>query len=338
MHEITLLVVLIVGFALIFDYINGFHDTANAIATVVSTRVMHPRMAILMAAGLNFVGALMSTKVAHTIASGLVHESGRGTGHASFQLVVLAAVLGAIVWNLITWRFGLPSSSSHALIGGLVGATIVHGGAELVQWAGLKNKVLLPLVLSPLTGFFVGFLLMMTIYRLFHNANPHRVGNAFRRLQILSAASMAFTHGMNDAQKSMGIITLALFSVGLIPTAEVPKWVMIACAVAMALGTSAGGWRIMKTMGHRIIRLEPVNGFAAETAAAATIFMSSHWGMPVSTTHCIAGSIFGVGTAKRFSAVNWTLAREMVWAWVLTIPAAGAVAALSYLVLRKIGV
>lgn len=332
MPDIGIVLILAVVFALVFDYINGFHDTANAIATVVSTRVLTPRAAILMSASLNFVGALYSTTVAKTIAKGIVSPAG------ATQTVILAAVLGAIVWNLITWRFGIPSSSSHALIGGLIGAALAHAGPNVVLWDGIQEKVLLPLVGSPVLGFLIALTLMLLIYAALARANPGRVGGAFRRLQIVSSALMAFTHGQNDAQKSMGIITLALVSGGVIAKPDIPLWVILACALAMALGTSAGGWRIIKTMGHKIIRLEPVSGFAAETTAAAIIFTATHFGMPVSTTHVISGSIFGVGASKRLSAVRWGVARSMVIAWVLTLPAAGLVAALAYEALRAVGV
>lgn len=330
-ETIGALLILIVACALAFDYINGFHDTANAIATVVSTRVLPPRAAILMAAILNFAGALYSTTVAKTIAKGLVH-----TADAT-QTVVLAALIGAIVWNLITWRFGIPSSSSHALIGGLCGAAMIHGGARAVIWEGILDKVILPLVGSPIAGFAIGFVLMLLLFTLFARVHPGRVGEAFRRLQIVSAAAMAFTHGQNDAQKSMGIITLALVSQGFLTEPNVPSWVVFSCATMMALGTSAGGWRIIKTMGHRIIRLEPIHGFAAETSAATVIFLASHFGMPVSTTQVIAGSIFGVGASKRLSAVRWGVAQNMVVAWVLTLPAAALVAAIAYECLRLAG-
>lgn len=324
MPELPLLVVMIVVLALAFDYINGFHDTANAIATVVSTRVLTPRAAILMAAVLNFIGAIHSTTVARTIAAGLVNPV-----HAT-QVVILAAILGAIVWNLITWRWGIPSSSSHALIGGLCGAAAIHGGLGAIQWQELTDKVLLPLIGSPIAGFALGFLIMGVLFAALRNANPGRVGGAFRHLQLLSAASVAFTHGQNDAQKSMGIITMALIAHGMLSAPTVPTWVIVACATAMALGTSAGGYRIIRTMGHRIIRLEPVHGFAAEASAATVIFAASHFGMPLSTTHVVAGSIFGVGASKRLSAVRWGVAQSMVVAWVLTIPAAALTAALAY--------
>jgi PiT family inorganic phosphate transporter len=331
MPEVGVLLVLVVVFALAFDYINGFHDTANAIATVVSTRVMTPLQAILMASVLNFAGALVADRVAKTISKDIV------AAQFATETVVLAAVIGAIVWNLVTWKYGIPSSSSHALIGGLVGAALAHGGVAVVKWDGLLNKVLFPLIGSPIAGFLVGFAVMSLIAFAFANMHPVRVGSTFRRLQIISSAAMAFSHGQNDAQKSMGIITLALIGAKAIPAkADVPLWVMLSCATAMALGTSAGGWRIIRTMGHKIIRLEPVNGFAAETSGAAVIMTASHFGMPVSTTHVIAGSIFGVGASKRISAVRWQVAQTMVTAWIITIPAAATIGALTYGLLRLI--
>jgi PiT family inorganic phosphate transporter len=278
----------------------------------------------------------MSTNVAKTVASGLVNLSEKEA-----QGAILAAVIGAIVWNLITWRFGIPSSSSHALVGGLCGAAIVYGGLDALKWDGIKQKVLIPLVGSPLAGFVLGFIVKALIFALLGRVNPGRVGATFRRLQLVSAAAMAFTHGSNDAQKSMGLITMALVSQGMILTngkdPHVPLWVVIACATAMGLGTAAGGYRIIKTMGHRIIRLEPVHGFAAETSAAIIIFLATHFKMPISTTHTIAGSIFGVGSSKRLSAVRWGVARSMVVAWVLTIPAAAIVASMVYEGLRLFG-
>ncbi|HEY3332944.1 MAG TPA: inorganic phosphate transporter [Capsulimonadaceae bacterium] len=325
-HAPSIILIVIVIAALVFDYINGFHDSANAIATVVSTRVMTPRVALFMAAVLNFMGALWSTGVAKTISKGLVET------HVATQGVILAAVLGAIVWNLITWRYGIPSSSSHALIGGLVGAAMVHGGFSVVKWNGILDKVVLPLVGSPLIGFCLGISIMFALIAICGPLAPGRVSSAFRKLQPFSAAWMAWNHGLNDAQKSMGIITLALVSFGVLPNAEggatPPTWVILSCATAMALGTSAGGWRIMRTMGQRIIRLEPINGFAAELSAGIVIFLASHFQMPVSTTHVISGSIFGVGASKRLSAVRWGVAQTMVVAWVLTLPAAGIVGGL----------
>ncbi|HVT12955.1 MAG TPA: inorganic phosphate transporter [Fimbriimonadaceae bacterium] len=349
------LLVLVVLFALLFDYINGFHDTANAIATVVSTRVLTPLAAILMAAILNFAGALVATNVAKTIAGGIIAKqptSGNVPLYAT-ETVVLAAIIGGIIWNLITWRFGIPSSSSHALIGGLVGAalargfaiaqTLPHGAMGVVDWKGILDKVILPLIASPLVGLIVGFLIMAGITMAFAHWHPKGVGAVFKRLQLLSSALMAFAHGQNDAQKSMGVITLALMGHGVHVALtkkgdpEIPLWVIISCASVMALGTSAGGWRIIRTMGHRIIRLEPVNGFAAESAGAAVILTASHFAMPVSTTHCIAGSIFGVGAAKRLSAVRWQVAINMVVAWIVTIPAAATFGGLAYWAISAMG-
>lgn len=327
-----LLILLIVACALAFDFINGFHDTANAIATVVSTRVLTPRVAIVMAASLNFVGALTFTKVAETIAKGLV------TG--ATQHVILAAIVGAIVWNLITWYFGIPSSSSHALVGGLIGAAWIHGGVGSIQWNGVRDKVVVPLVSSPLSGFLIGFLLMGGIIVFIAHAHSARAGRVFRIMQVVSSAFMSFAHGSNDAQKSMGIIALAIASYGghSVASAGIPLWVKLACAIAMALGTSVGGWRIIKTMGHKIIRLDPVHGFAAEISASIVILYATVTGKTVSTTHVISGSIFGVGAAKRFGAVRWQVAQTMVTAWVLTIPATALVAAGIYLGLALLGV
>ena len=326
------LVVLIVICALAFDFINGFHDTANSIATVVSTRVLAPRTAILMSASLNFAGALCFTQVAETIAKGLVS--------GATQPVILAAIAGAIVWNLITWYFGIPSSSSHALVGGLMGAAWAHAGTKAILWTGVRTKVLVPLVASPVAGLIVGFIIMATIMALFANRPAGTTGKLFRALQVFSSAFMSFAHGSNDAQKSMGIITLAVVSYSghNLAHAPIPLWVKLACAIAMALGTSIGGWRIIKTMGHRIIRLEPVHGFAAECTASLIILYATLTGQTVSTTHVISGSIFGVGSAKRISAVRWQVAVNMVMAWILTMPAAGIVAALCYQGLHLLGV
>jgi PiT family inorganic phosphate transporter len=330
-----LLIILIVFFSLLFDFINGFHDTANAIATVVSTRVLTPRAAIVMAASLNFIGALCFTKVAETISKGLVS--------GATQHVILAAIVGAIVWNLLTWYYGIPSSSSHALVGGLVGAAWIHGGIDAVKWQGVRDKVVIPLIASPLTGFVVGLILMSAITLIFARVNSTRASRTFRVLQIVSSAFMSFAHGSNDAQKSMGIIALAIAGYGghsvmhtkIPPT--IPLWVKVACAIAMALGTSMGGWRIIKTMGHKIIRLDPVHGFAAELTASMVILYSTLTGKTVSTTHVMTGSIFGVGAAKRFGAVRWSLAQTMITAWVLTIPATALVAAGIYLGLGVLG-
>lgn len=326
----TIFILVIVLVTLAFDYINGFHDTANAIATVVSTRVLTPTAAIVMAAVLNIAGAMVATHVAKTIASGIV------VGSSASEVLVLAAVVGAIAWNIITWAYGIPSSSSHALIGGLVGAAIAKGGFGLVIWASLLDKVVYPLVASPIAGFIAAYLLMTLITLAVRHSNAARTSAFFRRIQLISAALMALSHGQNDAQKSMGIITLALFSAKVIPQAEVPFWVKLACALSMGLGTSAGGWRIMRTLGHKIIRLDPVHGFAAETSGAAVILTASHFGMPISTTHAITASIFGVGASKRLSAVRWKVAQNVVVAWFVTIPASAAVGALAYVLLHLV--
>jgi inorganic phosphate transporter, PiT family len=324
----TLLVVL--GLAVAFDYINGFHDTANAIATSVSTRALKPAWAIAMSAIANFAGALTGLEVARTVGSGLIDTN------VESQSVIAAALVGAIVWNLITWRLGIPSSSSHALIGGLLGAALISAGFGAWQVDGIVSKVLLPLVASPIIGFTVGLLLMALIFNLFRRAHPGRLNRGFRRLQVLSAAWMAFSHGSNDAQKTMGIMTLALVTAGVIPEFRVPLWVIITAATAISLGTAAGGWRIIKTMGSRVVKLDPVHGFAAETTAATVIFTASQFGMPVSTTHVISSAIMGVGSSDRFRTVRWGVARGIVTAWVLTLPASAFAAAIAYLVLQPI--
>jgi PiT family inorganic phosphate transporter len=325
----TALLFVVLGLAVLFDYINGFHDTANAIATSVSTRALRPEQAILLSATANFVGALTGTAVAKTIASGLAETPG---GHPG-QIIVAAALVGAITWNLITWRFGIPSSSSHALIGGLLGAVIVSVGPGAILVDGVLSKVLLPLVLSPVLGILLGFFFMVVLLNVFRRAHPQRLNANFRRLQVLSAAYMALSHGSNDAQKTMGIITLALVTAGILTEPVVPLWVIILAATAISLGTAAGGWRIIRTMGQRVVKLDPVHGFAAETTAATIIFGASHLGVPVSTTHVIASAILGVGASIRLSAVRWGVAGNIVVAWILTIPAAGAVAALAWYVL-----
>ena len=326
----TAILIAVLGLAVLFDYINGFHDTANAIATSVSTRALSPRVAIAMSATANFVGALTGTAVAKTIGAGLIAPQAEG------GLVVAAALVGAIVWNLLTWRLGIPSSSSHALIGGLLGASAAAIGFSAWQVGGILGKVVLPLIGSPIVGFAVGFALMVVIFNLFKRAHPKTMNDRFRRLQVLSAAFMAFSHGSNDAQKTMGVMTLALVSAGIIPEFKVPLWVIILAAGAISLGTAAGGWRIIRTMGSKVVKLDPVHGFAAETTAASIIFGASTLGMPVSTTHVISSAILGVGSSDRFRAVHWGVARRIGIAWVLTLPASGLVAALAYLVLRPI--
>jgi PiT family inorganic phosphate transporter len=321
-----LMLLLVIAAALIFDYVNGFHDTANAIATCVSTRALSVKAAIFMAAFLNFAGALVSTKVAATIGKGIVDAKD------ITQMVVLAGVVGAIIWDLITWYYGLPSSSSHAIIGGLIGAAVAHAGSAVLHWAGLK-KIVLALVLSPIVGTVFGFLFMLAILWAFRNKSPGPLNKGFRHLQVLSAAVMAFSHGTADAQKSMGVITMALLSFGTIQTFEVPMWVKLACAIAMALGTAAGGWRIIKTIGKDFVKLQPVHGFCVETTSAAVILGAASIGMPVSTTHIITSSILGVGLSRRMSAVNWNVAYRILWAWILTIPASAIVAFITYVTL-----
>jgi PiT family inorganic phosphate transporter len=323
--------VVVIVLAVAFDYINGFHDTANAIATSVATRALHPRHAILMATAFNFIGAFAGTAVAKTIGAGLVDEA------TTTQAVVAAALLGAISWNLITWYMGLPSSSSHALIGGLLGATIVAAGTGALKVDGLLSKVLVPMVSSPLIGFTGAFLLMLALYWIFRHAKRKPMARVFRRLQVISAGYMAFSHGSNDAQKTMGIITLALFAAGAIPTIDVPFWVIVISATALSLGTAVGGWRIMRTMGHRVVELEPVHGFAAETTAATVLIGTAHLGMPVSTTHVISSAIMGVGSARGPKGVRWGVARRILLAWIITIPASALVAGAAWFILHTIG-
>jgi PiT family inorganic phosphate transporter len=327
---ITPVLLVVLGLAIAFDYINGFHDTANAIATSVSTRALTPGWAIAMSAIANFTGALIGTEVAKTIGSGLIDTN------VESQSVIAAALIGAIAWNLLTWRLGIPSSSSHALIGGLLGAALISAGIGSWQMDGVLNKVLIPLVASPLIGFVIGLLLMGLIFNVFRRAHPGRLNAGFRRLQVLSAAYMAFSHGSNDAQKTMGIMTLALVTAGVQTTFEPPLWVILTAATAISLGTAGGGWRIIKTMGTKVVKLDPVHGFAAETTAATVIFGATHFGMPVSTTHVISSAIMGVGSSDRLKTVRWGVARSIVMAWILTLPASGATAALAYLILSPI--
>ena len=332
MFDVPVLLVLIVLVALVFDFTNGAHDCANAIATVVSTKVVTPRFAVAAAAALNLGGALLGTEVAKTLGGGIVLPEVVQGSH----VLVLAALVGAIAWNCITWYFGIPSSSSHALIGGLIGAAVGHGGLASLNAGGIVGKVLLPLVLSPLAGFAAGFLIMWAIYWICARIPRGRVNAAFRRLQLLSAGFMATSHGLNDAQKTMGIVTLALLIFGKVDSVEVPLWVKLSCALAMALGTAVGGWKIVKTMGHRIFKLEPVHGFAAEGAASLVISGASMLGAPVSTTHTISACIFGVGSSKRLSAVRWGVAGQLVTAWILTLPASALVGFVSYWLLHFI--
>jgi inorganic phosphate transporter, PiT family len=333
MPELPIFITIVIIVALIFDFTNGAHDSANAIATIVSTKVLSPRNAVFMAAVLNLGGAFIGTKVAHTIGSGIVHaDMVKGC-----QALTFAALMGAILWNIFTWYLGLPSSSSHALIGGLIGSAMAYRGWAAVNFISIAEKILVPLIVSPLSGFLSGYLLMLALSWSFRNAHPRRVNCAFRKLQIVSSAFMATSHGMNDAQKTMGIITLALFVGHHTPDLTVPVWVKLSCALVMAFGTAAGGWKIVKTMGHKIFKLEPIHGFAAETSAAAVISVASHFGAPISTTHTISTSVLGVGSSKRLSAVRWGIAGNMLIAWVLTIPAAGVVAAACFFLLQHAG-
>jgi len=316
-------VALVVLLALCFDFVNGFNDTANAIATSVSTKALSPRSAIMIAASLNFLGALSGTAVAAKIGKSIVAPD-NVTG-----LVLCCALVGAICWNLITWRFGIPSSSSHALIGGLIGGVIAGFGYKAVLWKGFV-QIFAGLVISPVVSMVAGSMVMTLLFWVFRGASPARTNNSFRKLQILSACMASFAHGSNDAQKSMGIITLALLSGHLISNFAVPIWVKMACAAAMAAGTAIGGWRIIRTMGGKIFRIEPINGFAADFTSSLVIFAASHIGAPVSTTHVVSSSIMGVGAAKRLKGVRWNIARQIVLAWVITIPSSALVSILVY--------
>jgi PiT family inorganic phosphate transporter len=313
------LLIAVVGIALVFDYTNGFHDAANAVATSISTRAVPPNVALAAAAVLNVVGALVSTNVAATLAKGIV-ESTAVTGPVMF-----GGLVGAIVWNLLTWWWALPSSSSHCLVGGVAGAVIATTGTAAVKWEGIVDKVLIPTLIAPVVGFTVGIILMVVLLWAFGRAKPALISRRFRVAQLVSASFMAFSHGSNDAQKTMGVITLALFAGGAIPTADVPLWVKLSSAVVIGLGTYAGGKRIIRTLGMRLVKLTPMHGFAAETAASAVLMTTAHFGFPVSTTHVISTSIMGVGATQRLSAVKWGLTRDIFVAWILTLPAAGLI-------------
>jgi PiT family inorganic phosphate transporter len=332
MEAVTLSLVVVIALAIVFDYINGFHDTANAIATSVATRALRPPVAIAMAASFNFIGAFAGTAVAKTIGAGLVDET------TTTQAVVAAALIGAITWNLATWWYGLPSSSSHALIGGLLGATIIAAGLGALKVDGIIDRVLIPMVTSPTLGFLIAFGLMLALYWIFRNTLRKPMARRFRRVQVVSAGYMAFAHGSNDAQKTMGIITLALFSAGVISEITVPTWVIVVSATALSLGTAVGGWRIMRTMGHRVAELEPVHGFAAETTAASVLLGTATLGMPVSTTHVISSAIMGVGSSRGPRGVRWGVARSILLAWVVTIPATAIIAASTWVILDTLGV
>ncbi|MGC7869967.1 anion permease [Desulfosporosinus sp. SYSU MS00001] len=334
MTNIGVLLVVVVFLALCFDYINGFHDTANAIATSVSTRALSPKHAVVLAAAFNLLGALVSTGVAQTIAKDIVSPK------LTTQEVIIAALLSAITWNLVTWYLGIPSSSSHAIVGGVAGAAAAKAGFAVLHWDGL-GKILAALIFSPIVGMILGFIIMKILSMAFGKLSPSRVNHGFKKMQVLSAGLLAFNHGSNDAQKSMGIITMTLIATGIQAQTVLapPLWVKLACALAMSLGTAAGGWKIIHTMGGKIFKLEPINGFAADLSSSiviwtATVFPSLH--LPVSTTHVVSGSIMGVGSAKRVSAVRWGVAQQMLIAWIVTIPTTSLIAALYYLIVSRI--
>ena len=329
MHDGLLLIIPVIAFALIFDFLNGFHDSANSIATVVSTRVLSPRFAVMWAAFFNFIAFLFfGLHVANTIGKGIIDIA------IIDKTIIFGTLVGACGWNIITWLFGLPTSSSHALIGGLVGSALVKAGTGALVWNGIIKTVVFIFV-SPILGFFLGLAFGVAVYWIFSRSSPTRVDHVFRKGQLVSAALYSLGHGGNDAQKTMGIIASLLFSAGYLgPTFHIPLWIVLTCHAAIALGTMFGGWRIVKTMGQKVSKLKPVDGFCAESGAAATLFMSSAFGIPVSTTHTITGAIMGVGSLKRLSAVKWGVAGQIVWAWVLTIPCSAAISALTYFLVR----
>ena len=320
----TTLLVAVVVIGLLFDFTNGFQDTANAIATSVSTGALSPRVAVIMAAALNLAGAFLTTAVAKTVGKGIID-----TGLAN-ERTVLAALVGAVCWNLIVWRLGLPSSSTHALIGGLVGAALVQSGSKGVEWHGLAHKVVFPALASPALGFAGAFVVLVAIYWIFRWARPDIANRGFRYAQIVSGGFVAFVHGANDSQKTMGVLTLALYESGHLSKFEVPIWVKIAAGLAIGLGTYAGGWRVIRTVGQRLYKIEPPSGYAAQAAAGGVLYVATHLGYPVSTTHTVSGAVMGAGATRRLSAVRWGVAGNIVVAWVLTIPAAALVAAACY--------
>jgi PiT family inorganic phosphate transporter len=320
----TFLLVVVIVVALGFDFTNGFHDTANYVATWVGTRALSPRVAVLVSAVANLAGAFVTTAVAKTVGKGIID-----TGLAT-EKTVLAALVGATVWNLLTWRLGLPSSSTHALIGGLVGAALVQSGSAGVQWHGVWEKVVIPGAVSPAVGFALAFLLMLVIYRVFFGASPGVAHRGFRIGQLVSGTWVAFTHGANDAQKTMGVIALALSTHGTISHFYIPTWVKIAAGLTIAAGTYAGGWRIIRTLGQRIYKMHPEHGFAAQLAAGSTLYTGTHFGFPISTTHVVTGSVMGAGAIRGVSAVKWGIAGNILTAWLLTLPAAAGVGAALY--------
>lgn len=329
MPEVSTALYFVIFLALAFDYINGFHDTANAIATSVSTRALSPRHAIWMAAALNFAGALFSTGVAKTIGGDIVKSASMVD-----QEVITAALIGAIAWNLLTWWYAIPSSSSHALVGGIIGAVVAGRGWDPLNLVGIE-KIFLSLVLSPIVALIVGYLLLILMMWLFRGFPPHTLSTGFARAQIGTAALIAFSHGSNDAQKAMGIITLALLSAGEISTLDVPMWVKLSCAISMSLGTAVGGWKIIKTVGTGISRLDPFSGCAVEMTSSLVIFSATLLHLPVSTTHVVSGSIMGIGASNRIRSVRWGVARQMLITWVLTIPLSALTSGLVYIVLRQ---
>jgi PiT family inorganic phosphate transporter len=328
----TLLLVLTIAVALFFDFTNGFHDTANAIGTAIGTRALPPRVAVGLSAVLNLVGAIVTTQLLHAEVANTVGSLVAPADGVAMSMLV-AVLFGAITWNLITWRAGLPSSSSHALIGALIGMGLAIYGVDAVQW-GEVYPVFVALVTSPIAGLFLAYLLTVVLLNLLRRARPSYANSTFRRLQLFSSGFVAFSHGANDAQKTMAIITLALFSSGHLAEFDVPTWVALAAALAIGLGTWAGGWRIIRTMGTRIVRMDPVHGFSAQTVAATVIQLATTWGLPVSTTQVVSGSVMGAGATRRFSAVRWGVARRIVWAWIFTIPASAILAASAALLLR----
>jgi inorganic phosphate transporter, PiT family len=328
----ALLLVLTIAVALFFDFTNGFHDTANAIGTAIGTRALPPRLAVGLSAVLNLVGAVVTTQLLHAEVANTVGSLVAPSGGVAMPMLV-AVLFGAITWNLFTWRAGLPSSSSHALIGALIGMGLTAYGIDAVQW-GEVVPVFIALITSPIAGLVLAYVVTVALLNLLRRARPSQANNVFRRLQIFSSGFVAFSHGANNAQKTMAIITLALFSSGYVSEFAVPTWVALAAALAIGLGTWAGGWRIIRTMGTRIVRMDPVHGFAAQTVAASVIQVATAWGLPVSTTQVVSGAVMGAGATRRFSAVRWGVARRIVWAWVFTIPASAALAASGVLLIK----
>ncbi|MBM3183855.1 MAG: inorganic phosphate transporter [Chlamydiae bacterium] len=327
--DIAIIAIILLG--LFFDYTNGFHDAANVVSTVIATRVLAPLSAIVMAGVLNFIGATQISGVAQTISTGLINVT------STTNLVVLAAIIGAIFWNLVTWYYGIPSSSSYALVGGLIGSAWAHFGKEAILWGGFLYKVIIPMILSPFIGFVFGFGIMKILFHYLSKRVVFGEKNLFKHLQIGSACFVALSHGLNDAQKSMGLITLGLFAGGVISNTEIPIWVIMTCAIVMGLGTASGGFRIVKTMGFSITDITPLQGFAAEASASAVILAASFLGMPISSTHVIAGGITGVGAAKGRAAVRWGVPRKLVIAWILTLPGAGIVGVGVYFLANALG-